>query len=137
MTDFIQDVARCTWPYHLSRPLRRTAVISLIPSFWSSEAEVVSTRSLVPQIQWIMALSLQRSFISYEMFGSHVSLPWCRADWTQAVYTLSRTLVKRCLEVRTGSNFVNFRQAPHHLAQSQSTMARALGRELPLHLGQM
>ena len=44
VTDLIQDVACCcTCPYHLSRPLRRTAaVISLMPSFWSSETEDVS-----------------------------------------------------------------------------------------------
>ena len=34
VTDFIQDVARCLYPYNLSRRLRRTAVISSISSIW-------------------------------------------------------------------------------------------------------
>ena len=54
-TDLILDVARCTCRYHLSCPLWRTAVISLMPSFWSSGTDDVSTQSLVPQIQRIMA----------------------------------------------------------------------------------
>ena len=34
VTDLIQDVAHCTSTHHISRPLRKTAVISLMPSFW-------------------------------------------------------------------------------------------------------
>ena len=56
VTDLIQDLACCTCPYHLSHLLRRTAVISLLPNFWSSETEDVSSWSLVPPILWIMAL---------------------------------------------------------------------------------
>ena len=48
-TNLIQDVTRCSCPYHLSRRLRRTGVTSSMPSFWSSEAEGDSSRSLVPQ----------------------------------------------------------------------------------------
>ena len=65
--DLIQDVALYACPYHL-RPLRRTAVIPVMPSFWSSETEDVSTRSLVPQIHQIMARSLQRSLFMSKMF---------------------------------------------------------------------
>ena len=50
VTDLIQDVVCFTCPYHLSRPLWRTSVISLMPNLWSSETEYVSARSLVPQI---------------------------------------------------------------------------------------
>ena len=59
--DLIQAVACCTLPYHLSCWLGRTDVISSMPSFCSSEAEGVSSTSLMPQIQLIMARSLQRS----------------------------------------------------------------------------
>ena len=37
----IQDMAHCTWPYHVSRWQQRTDVISLMPSFCSSQAEGV------------------------------------------------------------------------------------------------
>ena len=57
--DLIQAVACCTLPYHLSCWLGRTDVISSMPSFCSSEAEGVSSTSLMPQIQLIMARSLQ------------------------------------------------------------------------------
>ena len=42
-----KSVATC--PFHLSRCLWRTAIISSVPSFWSNEAEGVSSQSLVPQ----------------------------------------------------------------------------------------
>ena len=61
VTDLIQDVARCACSYHLSRRLRRTAVISIGLSFCGTEAGGVSSQSLVPQIQWIIARSLQWS----------------------------------------------------------------------------
>ena len=57
----IQDVAHCTWPYHLSCRQLRTDVISLMPSFCSSESECVLILSLMPQIQRIMAQSLRRA----------------------------------------------------------------------------
>ena len=38
-----------TCPFHLSRCLWRTPIISSVPSFWSNEAEGVSSQSLVPQ----------------------------------------------------------------------------------------
>ena len=95
VTDFRQDVAHCTCPYHLSRPLQRNAVISLLPSFWSSQTEDVSTRSLVPQIQWIIARSLQWYRLRSKMFGPHVSLPWSITERTQAVYHLPCTLYLR------------------------------------------
>ena len=59
VTDLIQDVACCTCPYHLSHPLRRTVVTPLMPSFWSSEADGVSSWSSVPQIHRIMVQPLQ------------------------------------------------------------------------------
>ena len=105
-----------TWPYHLSRPLRRTAVISLMPNFRSRETEDVSIWSLVPQIQQIMARSSRQSRFRSKIFGPHVSLPWSIAERTQAVYILLRTLEERCLEVRTGSSLLNFPQATQHLA---------------------
>ena len=51
--------------------LQRTAVISSMTSFWSSEAEDGSSRSLVPQIQRIMAWSLQQSHCMSKVFGLH------------------------------------------------------------------
>ena len=115
VTDLMRDMARCTCPYHLSRPLQRTAVISLMPSFWSSETEDVSTRSLVPQIQRIMARPLRQSCFRSKMFQPHVSLPWSIAEQTQVVHTLLCTLGERCLEVRAGSGFLNFTPATQHL----------------------
>ena len=115
VTDLIQDAAHCTYPYHLTCPLK-ASVISLMPSSWSSETEVVSSWSLVPQIHWIMARLLWWSRSKSEVFGTHVSLPQSIAEQTQAVYTSSRTLGKRCLEVRTGSDCLNYPQETQHLA---------------------
>ena len=110
--DFIRDVARCTWPYHLHRRQQRIDVISLMPSFYSSEAEGVSSRSLMPQNQRIMARPLQRNHCSSSgLFGPQISLPWSLAERTQASYTLSYILGERCLVVRTSKNFLNFPQA--------------------------
>ena len=72
-----------------------------------SEAEGVSSLSLLPQIQRIMAWSLQWSCRSSGSFGPHVSLLWSIAEWTQATYTLPCIMGERCLEVRTGKNFLN------------------------------
>ena len=71
VTDLTQDRVRCTCPYHLSYRLRRTAVISAMPSFWSSEAEGVSSQSLVTQIQLIMNGSLRQSRCKSGVFGPH------------------------------------------------------------------
>ena len=61
--DLIQDVTHCTrpGPYHLSRRLLWTDVISSLPSLYSDEAEGASSLSLVPQIKQIIAWSLQWS----------------------------------------------------------------------------
>ena len=40
--DLIQDMACCTWPYHLSRWWQRIDIISTMPSFCSREDEGVS-----------------------------------------------------------------------------------------------
>ena len=45
-TKSIHEVACCTCPDHLSRWLWRTAIISLMSSLWSSEAEGLSSWSL-------------------------------------------------------------------------------------------
>ena len=116
VTDLIQGVARCTCPYHLSRPLRCTAVISLMPNFLSSEAEGVSSWTLVPQIQRIMAWLLRQIHFKSKMFGHHFSLPWRIAEPTHAMCTLPRTLGERWVEERTGNSFLNFPQTTLHLA---------------------
>ena len=84
MIDLIQDVARCTWPYHLSRRQRRTDVMSWMPSFCSSEADCISSLSLMPHIQRFMARSLRQSRCSSGLFCPHVSLPWSIGERTQA-----------------------------------------------------
>ena len=56
--DLIKDLAHWTWPYHLSCQQQRADIISLMPSFCSSEAEGVSSLSPMPQIQQIKAQSL-------------------------------------------------------------------------------
>ena len=66
--DLTQDVTRCTWPYHLSRRQRRTDMMPSLSNFCSCEAEGVSSLSLMPQIQQIMApRSLRRN---------------CRSSWS-------------------------------------------------------
>ena len=90
--------------------------MSLMPSFCSCEAEGVSSLSLMPQIQRIMARSLWLSRHSSDSFGPNVSLPWSIAERTQALYTLPRILGERCLVVRTGKSFLNFALATPHLA---------------------
>ena len=67
--------AYCTWPYHLSRRLPRTAFISSVPILCSSEVQGVSSFSLVPQIQWIMTRLLRWRCSSPGLFGPHVLLP--------------------------------------------------------------
>ena len=104
----IQDVARCTLPYHQSRRQRRTDVMSSMPSFCSGEAVGVLSLHLVPQVQRIMARSRWQSRCSSVSFGHYVSLPWSIAEWMQASYTLPHTLGERCLVVRTGKSFLNF-----------------------------
>ena len=118
MIVLIQDVAHCTGPYHLICRQQRTGVIFMMPSFCCSESEGVLSLSLMPQIQQIMALSLQRSRHSPSSFGPHVLLPWSIANRMQASYTLLRILGEWCLEVRTGKSFLNFSQAMRmqHLA---------------------
>ena len=125
--DWIQDMVHCTWPYHLSRQQRGTDVMSLMSSFCSSEAEGVSSVSLMPQIQQIMARSLLRSCQSLCSLGPHVLLPWIIAERMQATNTLPCILGERCLEVRTGKSFLNFPQATQHLA------AMALSQPPPEH----
>ena len=100
--DLIQDVACCTWPYHLSGRQRRTDVMSSMSSFCNNEAEGASSLSLMPQIQRIITRSLPQSSRSLCSFGLHVSLPWTIAKRTRATYTLPRILGERCVEVRTG-----------------------------------
>ena len=76
VTDLIQDKACSTCPYHMSHWLWRTAVISSMPSFCRRTAEVVvSSQSFVPQIQWIMAQSLQRSRCTMN-FQWKKKVPW-------------------------------------------------------------
>ena len=111
--DLIQDMARCTWPYH--RRQQRTDVMSLVSSFCISEVEGASSLSLMPQIQQIMAWWLQQSCRSSGGFGPHVLLPWNTSKQTQATYILPHILAERCLEVRTGKSFWKQRHchSPH------------------------
>ena len=76
--NLIQDLARCTWPYHLICQQQRTDVMSSMPSFSCSEAEGVSSLSLMPQIQWLMAWSLRQNCRISSSFGPHISLPWSK-----------------------------------------------------------
>ena len=116
--DLIHDVARCTWPYHLSRRQRRTNVnpqcqVSVIVKLRVFRLEL----SLMPLIQQIMARSLQQSRCGSGLFGLHVSLPWSIAKRTQALYTLPRILLSEgCLVVSTGKSFLIFPLATRHLA---------------------
>ena len=97
----IQDVANCTWPDHFSPWQWRTEVMSSMSSFCSNEAEYVSSLSLMPQIQWIMAQSLQWSCCSSGSSGVHIPLPWSTAE---ATYTLPHIMGEKCLNVRRGKS---------------------------------
>ena len=83
---FDKDMTRCAWPYHRSHPLQSTAEIPLMPSFWSSDTEGVSSWSLLPQIQWIMAQSLRCNSSRSELFSPHIFLSWSILEWTQAMH---------------------------------------------------
>ena len=61
-----------------------------------SEAVGVSSLSLVPQIERIMVRSLWRSRCSSGLFAPDVSIPWSIAERTNALYTLSHILGKKC-----------------------------------------
>ena len=82
----------------------------------SSEAEGVSFRSLVPQIQRTMAWSLWWSRCRLMVFDPKVLLPWSMEERMQASYTLPQILAERCLVVRTGKSFPNIPQATQHVA---------------------
>ena len=108
--------ARATWPCHLSLRDLSNEVISSSPSLSRRAAEGVSSRSLTPHIQRIIALSVcLKRCMSVEV-GAQVSLPWSRAERTQALNTLPRVRGNKCLEVRMGRSFLNFPQAALHLA---------------------
>ena len=115
--DLIQDVARCTWSYHhLGRRKGRTDVVSSMSTFRSREADGVSSLSLMPEIQRIMARSLRRIRRISDSFGPLVSLPRSLVERTQAWYPLPRILRERCLVVKTGKSFLNFAK-PHGIWQ--------------------
>ena len=115
--NLLQDVARCTWPYHLSYRQQMTDVISSMPNFCSRDAEGVSSLSLMPPMQRIMAWSLRQSHCSS---GLIVSLSWSITERTQ-----------RCLVVRTGKSFLNFPHATQwqqwHCHSSHQSMVYQLG----------
>ena len=89
----------------LSHRKRRTDVIFSMPSFCSHEPEGISSLSLMPQIQRIMAQSLRRCCCRSKLFGQ-----------TQASYTLPHILGERYLAVRTDQSYLNFPRATQHLA---------------------
>ena len=120
-------MARCAWPYYLSRRKRRSDVMSSMPNYSCIEAGGASSLSLMPQIEWIMARSLRRSRGSSGSLGPHVSLPWSTAERTRASYTLPCILGERCLVVRTGRSVQNFPQATQHLE------AKAMSQPPPEH----
>ena len=94
---------------------RTTDVMSSMPIFCSSESEGVSSLSLMPQIQQIMAWSLRQSRHSSGSFGPHIS--WSIAKQTQASYTLPHILGERCLEVRTLARVSWTFPRPHNIWQ--------------------
>ena len=92
----IQDVAHCTWPYHLSHWQWRTDVMSSMPSFSSSEAKGASSLSLMPLIQRIIAWSLRQSCPISGSFG-HPSFFSCDQAALQTVFSVRLSV---CLSVR-------------------------------------
>ena len=90
-------MACCAMPHHLSRRQRNTNVIFAMPSSCSSEAEGVSSVSLMPQIQRIMA----RSFAvcvplvpHFRYLGSkpskHRLRTPCHLSWVRGVWWLEQ-----------------------------------------------
>ena len=82
--DSKQDVACCTWPYHLSRWQQWTNVMSLMPSFSSSEAEGALSLSLVSHTQRITARSLRGIHHISSSSATHFLLPCSKAERTPA-----------------------------------------------------
>ena len=85
----------------------------------SSEVEGVSFWSLMPQIQRIIARSLRRSRFRSEVFGPHGSLPWSKAEQTQAAYTLPR--IKG--DVSGGEDRKKFAEPFHYIDVIMTTIA--------------
>ena len=105
--DLIQEMAHCTWPYHLSRRQQRRDVMCLVSSFCISEVEGVSSLSLMPQIQQIMAWWLQQSCCSsgasmvptfcyhgtqLSKHRPHTCTP-CHKSWARGVWRLGQARV--------------------------------------------
>ena len=105
--DLIQEIAHCTWPYHLSRRQQRRDVMCLVSSFCISEVEGVSSLSLMPQIQQIMAWWLQQSCCSsgasmvptfcyhgtqLSKHRPHTCTP-CHKSWATGVWRLGQARV--------------------------------------------
>ena len=105
--DLIQEIAHCTWPYHLSRRQQRRDVMCLVSSFCISEVEGVSSLSLMPQIQQIMAWWLQQSCCSsgasmvptfcyhgtqLSKHRPHTCTP-CHKSWARGVWRLGQARV--------------------------------------------
>ena len=114
--DLKQDVACCTWPYHLSHRLWRTYVLSSMPSWCSSESSMPQIQQIMVGLQWSHHDLLDLSSCISGLFGPHVFLLWSIAEWTQVSYTWQCILGEQCLVVRTGKSFLNFLQTTQHLA---------------------
>ena len=80
-----------------------------MPSFCCCEAKGISSLSLMPQIQCIMAWSLQQIHISLGLFGPHASIPWSIAEQTHCI------LGDRCLVIRTNKHFLTLAHTTQHL----------------------
>jgi len=114
VTDLIQDEDLTMCPYHLRHLERRAAVTSCIPSL-AHNSMVLSSWGLMPQIHQIIDLSFLWSHCKSEVVGAQVSLPWRRAERTQASTTFPWTVRDMCLDVRIGRSILNFPQAVQHL----------------------
>ena len=100
--EFKHEEERATCPNHLICLVQRAAVTSCTPDIAQSVSPDTSSLSLMPQIQWTIDLSFQRSRCKSGAVGDQVSLPCNRAERTQALKTFLRVLRDTCLDVRIG-----------------------------------
>ena len=104
-TDLIQDEDRTTWPYHRRRLEPRAAVTSCIPSLAQNKSMEISSWGLTQQIHLIINLSFRQSRCKSGEVWAHISLPWRRAERTQASNTFPRTVRDHmCLDVNINKN---------------------------------
>ena len=107
-------MARCIYPYHPSCQVKRTAVISSMPSFCSSEAVCVFLVCLCHR-----SIRSWQGHCSWTTAGQWCLLPmFCYHEHGRentGLVHLPCISGERCLVIRTGKSFLNFPRAMQNL----------------------